>query len=350
MLVHLTTALPPVICGVGDYSLLLAKALRERGTSGNFLIGRYPPPDLPEVVERFHVEVLREHKSRALCRALEAMGADVVLLQFSGYGYAARGLCYWLAEGLSEWKGRACQRRVITMFHELYASGPPWRSSFWTMPLQRSIARQLAKLSDALVCGREEIADILARWSSKAIHVLPVFSNIGELQVPSGLAYRTPTAVIFGQKPLRERCWRLIWKAKAWLDRMGVKEIIDIGPGQCNVMEVPGIAVRTAGIWHPTTISKVLADARLGITSYEDNRLASSGTLAAFLAHGCAVLNLSASGSPKDRLSYGTHLLSPDDLRPDPEAVALAGNRWYQEHNLSQTAKRYAAILAQLGG
>jgi hypothetical protein len=57
---------------------------------------------------------------------------DRVLLHFSGYGYARRGLCRWLVDGLTRWKAAGAQRRVVTMFHEVYASGPIWRSSFWT--------------------------------------------------------------------------------------------------------------------------------------------------------------------------------------------------------------------------
>ena len=77
---------------------------------------------------------------------------DSVVLQLSGYGFDKRGAPLWL---LKEIEGR---RRHIksfgVFFHELYAFGPPWSSSFWLSPVQRHIACRLAVLSDFWMTSR----------------------------------------------------------------------------------------------------------------------------------------------------------------------------------------------------
>jgi hypothetical protein len=147
-IVHVVPALPPLINGLGDYAALLAEDLAKLGVDSRFVVAGMPPADNVQFeVGDFQVQVVREQQTEALVDALEVAGADTVLLHFVGYGYAKRGLCFWLAEGLQQWKSRSPRRRLVTMFHELYAFGLPWRSSFWTSLPQRRIARALASSS-----------------------------------------------------------------------------------------------------------------------------------------------------------------------------------------------------------
>src|SRR6202008_598407 len=87
----------------------------------------------------------------ARLRALAGARPCVVVLQFSGYGFGRRGLCGWLLDELDQ--ARTAFRgtlRLVTVFHELFAVGPPWRSAFWLAGLQARIAARLARSSDAL--------------------------------------------------------------------------------------------------------------------------------------------------------------------------------------------------------
>jgi hypothetical protein len=70
------------------------------------------------------------------------------------------------------------------MFHELYAFGPPWTSSFWLSALQKNLAMRLARLSDRILTSRQNYAKSLYDLSSgkhTQIPTLPVFSTLENL-------------------------------------------------------------------------------------------------------------------------------------------------------------------------
>ncbi|MFZ4728709.1 MAG: glycosyltransferase family 1 protein, partial [Pseudanabaena sp.] len=76
---------------------------------------------------------------------LEGDRTSPVLLHYVGYGYAKRGCPVWLVDGIQRWKNLYPDRLLVTMFHELHASGtPPWTSSFWLSPLQKNLVTRLA--------------------------------------------------------------------------------------------------------------------------------------------------------------------------------------------------------------
>ena len=90
-------------------------------------------------------------------------GTDLpVLLHYAGYGYQARGCPTRLVAGLRDWKRRG-GGRLVTVFHEVYASGPPWRSSFWLFPFQRRLAAERARRSDGIVTSLEIYRSLLHR-------------------------------------------------------------------------------------------------------------------------------------------------------------------------------------------
>ena len=119
-----------------------------------------------------------------------------MLLHFVGYGYQKRGCPVWLLRGLKAWKRRQKGARLITMFHELYPSGLPWQSSFWTSPLQRGICRELARLSD--VTNRAESVCILRMTGRTDVLNLPVLSNVGEPESRQPIGDRDRRLVVFG--------------------------------------------------------------------------------------------------------------------------------------------------------
>ena len=130
---------------------------------------------------------------------------DSVILQMSGYGFSKRGTPLWLLSELE--KRRAHIKKFGVFFHELYAMGPPWRSSFWLSPVQRYVSRRLAELADFWMTNREGSADWLMRYASDKPHaVLPVFSKFGELDAVT--KERKPVAVIFGGSSLRTATYK----------------------------------------------------------------------------------------------------------------------------------------------
>ena len=142
-----------------------------------------------------------------LFRGLRELEAETVLLHYSGYGYAPRGAPFWLVERLERWKKLRAHHRLIVMFHETWASGLPWQSSFWLSPLQRWCVARIARLADAVVTNtsyyRSRLELLLRPGTS--IQVQPIFSNIGEPDAVPAFAERESVCVLFGRGITRRR-------------------------------------------------------------------------------------------------------------------------------------------------
>lgn len=103
-----------------------------------------------------------------------------VLLHYVNYGYQNRGVPFRLAPALRKLRGHG-PNRLVTVFHELYASAPPWRSAFWLKPFQRGIAQSIARLSDAcVITSGTALAQLRRLAPDVPVSIQPVFSGFGE--------------------------------------------------------------------------------------------------------------------------------------------------------------------------
>ena len=171
--------------GVGDYALNLAKTLSANyGLTTVFVAGK-------------ETNSIKD-------------GYDHVILHYVNYGYQKRGVPFHLLSILRKLRGD-CGGRFLTIFHELYASGPPWGSAFWLRPLQIHIARAISRISDACVVSDESMLKELRRLRPDVgASVLPVSSNFGEPSfTPDQFAARDPHRwVICGGTALVEQSVR----------------------------------------------------------------------------------------------------------------------------------------------
>ena len=96
-----------------------------------------------------------KRKAQILADTIQLLSAETnaraVVLHFSGYSYEKRGVPVWLVQGLRIWSRRAGRVPLLTIFHELYATGRPWQGAFWVSPLQKRIARSILNLSSAAI-------------------------------------------------------------------------------------------------------------------------------------------------------------------------------------------------------
>ena len=185
---------PPGTGGVRDYADALARAWSVRDVASQLIEGT-------------------PGRLRPALDALLPAGGNTplhVVLHFSGYGYAPRGLCGWLADDLAAFKTVHAERvRLVVVFHELFATGAPWRSAFWLAPWQSQVARRLARLADGLWTNTGGHA----RWLHEAtggatpLRMRPVFSNVGEPVDPPVWAVREPRAIVFGSAETRARAF-----------------------------------------------------------------------------------------------------------------------------------------------
>lgn len=295
---------------------------------------------------------------RLLALQAEHAAPCVLVLHFSGYGYASRGLCAWLlreVEGARVALGPTF--KLVSVFHELYATGPPWRSAFWTSPLQARIATQLARLSDAVWTNTSLHGAWLSRQAQPVagVHVAPVFSNVGECgPVLSPAEVRSPVMVVFGGTSTRLRACQAARGRGPQLAELGIQEVVEVGPGPAawSACELPA---RHAGLLSAPELSALLQNARFGLLDYESRHLGKSSVFAAYAAHGCCAVNTnaeleSAEGLVPQRHYHGVGVAgtASHDLQGWTR-MAQEAHRWYDQHSLAVQSQRWVQLLARLG-
>ncbi len=358
-LLSIIPRVPPVTDGVGDYGLALATALRKvSGIESEFVVGD-PAWDGPAEVEGFQVRRLASRSSQELLDLLERKDeADrsTLLLHYEGYGYATRGCPLWLVAALERWKLARAGRTLMIIFHELYATGPPWTSSFWLSSAQRSLTTRLVRLSDQWMTSLELYSKLVRRLSTDQTaraYNLPVFSTIGEPAIASPLSERRRRLVVFGTRGRRVEVYR---RSAAELnricDRLGVTEILDIGRAvEFDFAIELDTPVTVCGELPGAEVSRLLLDSVAGVIDYPAFILGKSSIFAAYCAHRVIpIVATSGNSKPADGLEAGRHywLADVESERLDLDAGQMIADNafaWYQTHNLSTHAKTLAACL-----
>jgi hypothetical protein len=341
---------------VGDYAYLLACKLRfAYDIHTRFLVGD-PSEERATQLNGFGVDCITVQQSTDLDRQLGASRMpSIVLLHYVGYGYQQRGCPTWLVKGLESWKKRDGNRRLVVMFHELYALGPPWRSSFWTSWIQRRLVTSLARIGDHCITNRNESMRELIRLAGCAkqkLSVLPVFSNVGEPKFLPGLAARKPRMVVFGSAAWRRQAYYEHRRnLEAACQKLGIEEIVDIGVPVDHIPELTVPCV-SKGILPAHALSYELLNASAGFFTYPAAYLGKSTIFAAYAAHGLAPvtyadnLSLNQDGLVPDE-HFISVALSKGNESKNVERVARAANRWYAEHTVSEHALRYSNFVRE---
>jgi hypothetical protein len=201
-LLQIVPRVPGGIDGVGDYALTIAERLRAKfGCDTLFATFKTSPVENAAGFEVLSLDGLLDDVARKY---------DHTLLHYVNYGFQKRGIPFRLLSILRALRKRR-QGKLVTIFHELYASGPPWKSAFWLHPVQKQIAIAVAKMSDTCIVSSESMLEKLqALVPGGKILVRPVTSNFGEpaLSVDQ-FAQRDPHRwVICGGTALVERSVR----------------------------------------------------------------------------------------------------------------------------------------------
>jgi hypothetical protein len=342
--------------GVADYARTLGAALRSADADVRFLCG--DPCD--EGTDEICSSRLEKRSSNELASTLKKIASlredgesKAVLIHYVNYGYATRGCPFWLIDGLRDWKRHQPRVRLVTMFHELYASGPPWRSSFWLSPLQRHLARELYSISDASVTNREQSRQWLCRGRADTgprISVMPVFSSLGEPEKVIDWGGRSAQMVVAGRTGTTGRAYgrhrdQLVEACRA----LDIDEIVDIGARSDPVSSRIGdIRVSALGHLAPAQARAVLAKARAGFLDYPSDYLGKSTVFAAYAAHGLVPVVSWRRGVEETGLKEGANYWVPflgDRTPRDFEAIAKRATAWYAGHRLDIQAREYAKLL-----
>ncbi len=284
----LVPRLPPAVDGLGDYGFYLAQQIyQDQGWQTHFLVGD-PSWSGKSRGEWFQATAVAQRSTAALEAVLPSPPA-VLLLHYVGHGYAPRGCPVWLVQALERWC--AAGGRLVTMFHELYATEPLWSSVLFTSIPQKRLAVRLMRLSEICLTNCQNYATKICRFSRhqpQQVSTLPIFSNIGEVREPLPLSKRSLRLVIFGGKGTRLRVYQRSHRALAAVcETLKIQEILDIGPPLDQPLEfLTGIPIHALGIQSAQEISQVLGTAIAGFLNYPTAYLGKSGIFAAYCAHG----------------------------------------------------------------
>jgi hypothetical protein len=176
-LLQLVPNFPGGIDGVGDYALTIAKKLFDQfGYETVFASKRFDgePGSTSPSVAGFDVLPL----DRLLDEAEQKY--EHVLLHYVNYGFQKRGIPFRLLSILRALRKRQ-RGKLVTVFHELYASGLPWKSAFWLRPLQIRLAKKVARMSDESIVSTDNFFSELKRMVPNAcVQLHPVPSGLEE--------------------------------------------------------------------------------------------------------------------------------------------------------------------------
>lgn len=270
---------------------------------------------------------------------------DLLLIHFSGYGFQKRGVPTWLNKKISSLRKNF--RVFGVVFHELYASGPPWGSAFWLSGIQQKIVRDLARQADFLFTNRDSAAEWLTkRAPSVPYAAMPVFSNVGE---PSSIDLevsdisREPTVVVFGSNTMRKMVYDWNDGEIFAVARQQGLHIHDIGPtiqdtALAQRMAREGVIVK--GRLSAEQVSAAMLRAEYGALVYRPNDAGKSGIFAAYAAHGVCPLMLCKDGDARDGFLLGINYLDGFDALGgeksgfDPRRIGRAARQWYEPHSI----------------
>ncbi len=344
-LIQIVPRLPPPEEGVGGIALSLARALADAGIGSRFVVPA-PHGAAASAVGLDAVEIAPEPAS--LAAALD--GGRSAILHYAGYGYHPRGVPRWLAEGLA-----LSKVPLWTQFHEVWATGPPWRSSFWLGPLQRRIVGAIGDRSERISTSLDLYAGLVRSTLSdpgRPIEVRPVVSGIGEPAEAPPYGQREPRLVIFGGPGVRGGAYeKFAERIESAARALGLAEIWDVGPGGIAPRNLGDLPVRRIGPLPAAEVSTLLAATAAGFLAYPLGFLGKSSVFAAYAAHGVLAL---CSGRPAAAASpagphAGTQFWDVGDARTagtppaDPACLAAAARSWYLTHSLARQAADLAA-------
>lgn len=290
--------------------------------------------------------------SRGIVMQGDSRGLDYLLDRFvtSGctlvihyvcYGYQKRGCPFSLIRNLRYFRSLR-QFRMISVFHELSASGPPWTSAFYVAPLQRFLFRSLASLSDEVVTSTRAYRRTLG-LQDRNVGTHPVISNIGEPLDPPELKQRANRAVVFGLPQSRRRLIesRML---EPTVEKLSVDEVLEIGK-PCGR---PPASIGRAQ-WHQCgnlsgeRVSELLLQSRFGLLSYPRNLLSKSGVFAAYSSHRMVPVLLAQPGSAVEEMRPQIHYLDSSDMRlletATLQGIADESWQWYVKNRSSDVCK-----------
>lgn len=288
---------------------------------------------------------------------------SAIVLHYVNYGFGWRGTPLWLPPVLRRLQ-RANGARLVTIFHELWASGSWRQSAFWLRPLQVRTAGKIAGMSEVSVVSNEVSRQQLESLrSGTRIVVHPIVSGFGELVLsPAQIEGRDPHRwVICGGTELIMRSLRSFLPSADLIPEPFVPRELFVlgGSDDPGIRQALDAAKRIRAHYHPAVEAKIASDimatCTFGWMDYFHRPdvplplILKSSAFAAYCAHGVIPV------FPRGGATIGVdHDVLPGPFFVAAEGQELPGERerattaqavyaWYSRN---ATADHLAAILA----
>ena len=360
--VQIVPQLPGSYDGVGDYALILARALRrDYQLHTVFIVAKQT-----DVTEKENFAIL---SGLNLFREF-ALQDRHLILHYANYGYQTRGVPFQLRNCLRLLRRRNPRGRWITTFHELYAFGPPWRSAFWLYPVQAKIAQDMIDLSDSCFVSSDVIEQqIHAHDRRKPVRLLPVMSNFGEPELDRSAVRSLKRWAICGGTALIVRSLRSFRHVQEAiplqyrpneLEVIGGRESSEVRRAIATVAKsLPDLMCHYHPEVEPGRASELLASCSFAWIEYFGTgkvwpgMIYKSGSFAACCAHGVLPILSHAEPPPpvnSDSFPDWYFVAEQKSRFPEPEQLASACEKvhgWYHRNASAQrTARAYVEALA----
>lgn len=180
----LTPRLPPAVCGVGDHTRNLARAMAEEGVDVGFIQRESLKPggDLPAGPIDHWLDT-----PASLVNCVREQHPDWLWVQLSGFGYSRWGAPFALSRALKAVRRALPETRLVVCMHEIHCrinqlgvKGPvvgPW---------QRHTVRSVARQADFIFTStaqffRQIVRDY--RVDAKKVDFLSIGSNLPEVEI-----------------------------------------------------------------------------------------------------------------------------------------------------------------------
>lgn len=370
LLIHIVPQLSTVTCGVTDYAILVGKKIEELqpGVRCAYIACSHRAADGPRDVASGQRDIRGTCDARFLWQAVQDLIDELdeesahevaIICQYSGYGFNRHGAPQWLADALEKKPSWFATGRVVSIFHELYATGWPWQRAFWQSSQQQAVAIRIARASDALMTNRAASARWLERVTGRlkgSIPSLPVPSNVGEPEEVLRWDSRPPFAILFGgtrfKRPFLEGNSAIM--TFELCKSLNIGTIYEIGQrsdiGEWTFQH-RGVKIIQKGILPAAQVSEYLLAARMAFVDYFSGYYGKSGIVAAAAAHGTPPI-FPVTGVASDGLRFDEHLwdlksarsISRDDAKVRLTQMSQSIRRWYDQHD----SRRHAQMLAEL--
>ena len=337
-LLHIIPRAPLALCGVGDYTGLLAQVMRDDyGIKSSILAAGHEVINAKEVGTKIR---------------LAASDADAVTVQYSCYGFQKRGVPVHLIRSIKQLKQSRPNLPILTMFHELAAKGRVTSSAFWLRWLQLRLIADLGGASTAVRTNRasykKQIEALAPIHFGKTV-AMPVFSNLGEMHETFSIEQRSKSLLLFQPPSYGDRSAKAFWEAWEKLCQLlNISQTLVAG----RVKALPNGKFEMLGILDGGAAARLLSKCAWGLFDYYPGYIGKSGIFAAFAAHGLCVFTPGDIVGRDEGLVGGTHYLPVKYMStpPSPDECQAAADRlhaWYQSHSQRVTAASYLEQLAR---